>query len=227
MTTPADDDARLRGQVASAYRALAARGLNAGSAGNVSARTPEGMLITPTGITAETVAPETLVAMTLDGVVRGAGAPSSEWEMHAAIFRDAPGAQAIVHTHADACTALACLGEGLPAFHYMIADFGGDDVRCAPYETFGTPALARAAATAIRGRRACLLANHGMIVHGASVAGAVAAAIALETLARQYLLARSCGTPRLLSDAEMSEAHARFATYGQVAATTNQPGETG
>lgn len=209
----------LRRQVAAAYRALSDRGMNAGTAGNVSARTPKGMLITPTGITGADVLPKGLVAMTLEGGVEGRLRPSSEWEMHAAIYRAAPDARAIVHTHSDHATALACLNLPLPAFHYAVANFGGEDVRIAPYESFGTPALAAAAAAAIAGRTACLLANHGMICHGRDVDAALRTAILLETLARQYLIARTAGTPRLLSRDEMAAAQARYSTYGQ------QPGK--
>ncbi len=206
----------LRREVAEVYRDLGRLGLNTGSTGNVSVRTRHGMLITQTGGTAETVTPDSLIAMSLDGAPREPtrnAAPSSEWAMHAAIYRAAPAAKAIVHTHADACTALACLSEGLPAFHYMIASFGGADVRCAPYVTFGTPELAALAAEAIAGRSACLLANHGMIVHAASPRQALTAALRLETLCRQYLLARSAGTPRLLTPDEMDAAMRRFETY--------------
>jgi L-fuculose-phosphate aldolase len=134
--------------------------------------------------------------------------------MHAAIYRTCPDAGFIVHTHADACTALACLGSGLPAFHYMVVQFGGHDVRCAPYVTFGTRVLAEAAAEAISGRFACLLASHGMIVCGATAAQAMSRAVLLETLCRQYLLALSAGTPRLLTEQEMLGAQERFKTYG-------------
>ncbi len=206
----------LRREVAEVYRDLGRLGLNTGSTGNVSARTRFGMLITRTGATAETVDADRLVAMALDGTIRkpaGDAAPSSEWAMHAAIYAADPAARAIVHTHADACTALACLNEGLPAFHYMIASFGGADVRCAPYVTFGTPALAALAAEALAGRSACLLANHGMIVHAASPRQALGAALRLETLCRQYLLARAAGTPRLLTKDEMAAAMRRFESY--------------
>ena len=172
------------------------------------------MIITPSGCSAETLSAEGLVEMTLDGEADGTAAPSTEWHMHAAIYAADPRAGAIVHTHADACTALACLNEPLPAFHYMVLSFGGDDVRCAPYVTFGTPELAALAAEAMRDRSACLLANHGMIVHGADPAAALRAAVQLEVLARQYLLARSAGTPRLLTAADMQAARERFKTYG-------------
>jgi L-fuculose-phosphate aldolase len=205
----------LRQQVVMVYREIGHRGLIAGSSGNVSHRTVDGMIITPSGYAAETLQPESLVPMTLQGSVQGNIAPSSEWAMHAAIYLAYPAAQCIVHTHADACTALACLNEALPPFHYVIANFGGDDVRCAPYVTFGTPELAQCAVEALQGRTACLLANHGMIVHAATAHQALTDALVLETLCRQYLLARSAGTVRLLTPEEMQAARERYRTYGQ------------
>jgi L-fuculose-phosphate aldolase len=208
-------EVQARHDVTTVYREIGRRGLIAGSSGNVSQRTRKGMIITPSGCSAETLAPDGVVAMTLAGDVKGSVAPSSEWAIHAAIYLAYPAAQSIVHTHSDACTALACLNEGLPPFHYMVANFGGDDVRCAPYVTFGTPELARLAVAALAGRTACLLANHGMIVHATTADRALTAAVVLETLCRQYLLARSVGTPRQLSAEEMRAAHQRYQTYGQ------------
>lgn len=208
-----------REQVVAVYRDLARRGMNAGSAGNVSLRDGEGMLITPSGCSAETLDAAAVVALSLAGEVQGSGTPSSEWAMHAAIYRAHPQAACIVHTHADACTALACLNQPLPAFHYMVVQFGGEDVRCAPYVTFGTPDLARLAVQALAGRSACLLANHGMIVHGRDADHALGNAVLLETLCRQYLLARSAGAPRLLTAEEMHAAKERFRTYGRTPAT--------
>ena len=204
----------MRDDVAWLYRASAARGLIVGSSGNVSVRAPDGMVITPSGGDPDTVTALNLAGVTLDGVALDGATPSSEWAMHAAVYRVCPDAAFIVHTHADACTALACLGSGLPAFHYMVVQFGGSDVRCAPYVTFGTQALAKHAAEAIRGRSACLLGNHGMIVCGGSAAEALSRAVLLETLCRQYLLALSAGTPRLLTAQEMLDARERFKTYG-------------
>jgi L-fuculose-phosphate aldolase len=196
------------------YLALAQRGMNAGSSGNVSARTAKGMLITPSGCSAETVRPGGLVAMGLDGTMPRGATPSSEWSMHAAIYQAHARANCIVHTHADASTALACLNEALPGFHYMLTRFGGDDVRCAPYRTFGTPELAAAAVAAMQDRSACLLANHGMIVFGGTAEEALTSAVLLETLCRQYLLARAAGSVRLLAAEEMQAAAERFKTYG-------------
>lgn len=195
----------------SAYHALGRAGLIQGSSGNVSLRMAGGMLISPTGTTPERIGPDDVVSMGLDAPAPRA---SSEWALHAAIYQDQPCVGAIVHTHADACTALACLNQGLPAFHYMLAGFGGDDVRCAPYATFGTPALAQATVTAIRGRTACLLANHGMVAAGPDLVSAVATAETLERLCRQYLLARSAGVPHLLSASEMQAARERYRNYG-------------
>jgi L-fuculose-phosphate aldolase len=196
------------------YADLGRRGLIVGSSGNVSARTSDGMAITPSGGDPDAVIQ--LVDMLLKGqVLNGSsGTPSSEWAMHAAVYGECPEARFIVHTHADACTALACLGSALPAFHYMVGQFGGADVRCAPYVTFGTQALAEVAAEAIRGRSACLLGNHGMIVCAPTAAQALSRALLLESLCRQYLLALSAGTPRLLTTQEMLDAQERFKTYG-------------
>jgi L-fuculose-phosphate aldolase len=209
----------MRDDVAWLYKASAARGLIVGSSGNVSARTSEGMVITPSGGDPDTVTSTDLACVGLDGEPLDRVTPSSEWAMHAAVYRECPEANFVVHTHADACTALACLDQGLPAFHYMVVQFGGTDVRCAPYVTFGTAELARHAAEAIRGRSACLLGNHGMIVCAATARQALSAAVLLETLCRQYLLALSAGTPRLLTAQEMQDARERFKTYGPRGAT--------
>jgi L-fuculose-phosphate aldolase len=204
----------MREDVAWLYRTLGERGLIVGSSGNVSGLAADGlsMVITPSGANPEAAAE--LAAVALDGTVLGAGTPSSEWALHAAVYRTCKEARFVVHTHADASTALACLNSGLPAFHYMVVQFGGEDVRCAPYVTFGTQALADAAAEAIPGRTACLLANHGMVVCANSAERALSQAVLLETLCRQYLLALSAGVPRMLSPREMADARERFKTYG-------------
>ncbi len=209
-------EAEARAGVVRAYRALDAAGLIGGSSGNVSARLGNGMVISPTGATAAGLDGAALVRMGFDAPHPRA---SSEWALHAALYRAHPAASAVVHTHADACTALACLSESLPAFHYGVAAFGGGDVRCAPYALFGSAELAVLAVEATRGRTACLLANHGMVALGTTPDAASAAAANLETLARQYLLARSAGTVRLLSPAQMDQARDRFRTYGAPAPT--------
>lgn len=194
---------------------LEERGLNHGSSGNVSCRLPEGMLITPTGGNSANMTPERLVRMSPDGDILGAGIPSSEWHMHLAILNAFPEVQAVVHTHADHCVALSCLRRALPPFHYMVAGFGGSDIRCAPYATFGTRALAEGAVAALRDRKACLLANHGMIAVGKNLQQAFDLTVKLETLAKQYLLALQSGEPVLLAEEEMARVRERYASYGR------------
>ena len=207
------NETEARTQAAGLYRELGRHGLCPGRAGNVSLRTPHGMIVTPSGAAPEEVKAEDIVAIALDGHPLGAGVPSSEWLMHARIYQAFPQARCVVHTHAEACSALACLRERLPPFHYMVLAFGGEDVRCTPYVTFGTPALAEAAVRALQDRTACLLANHGMNLHAAEASQALAAALVLESLARQYLLARTAGTPHLLTADEVREARERFRSY--------------
>ncbi len=208
-----DHDATRR-EVAETCRRLARLGLVSGTAGNVSVRVGGGMLITPTGGAFEEMTPEALVRTALDGAASD-GVPSSEWEMHAEIYRAHPGCGAVVHAHPDHCVALSCLRRPIPPFHYMIAAFGGNDVPCAPYLPFGSSELARATAEALKERTACLLGSHGMTARGATLAAAAKLAVELETVARHYLLALQAGEPVLLSDTEMAEAHRRFRHYGR------------
>jgi L-fuculose-phosphate aldolase len=196
------------------YRALGQAGLIIGGSGNVSERTGQGMRITPSGGSPDAMRPSGMADVALDGSPLNNVTASSEWEMHAAIYRTFSDANCVVHTHADACTALASLNRDLPPFHYMVVQFGGHNVRCAPYVTFGTPALAMHAAKALKGRTACLLANHGMILFASDPDQALARALLLESLCRQYLLALAAGKPKLLSIQEIKAAKERFQTYG-------------
>lgn len=200
--------------IASALR-MNALGLNRGKSGNVSARFGTGFLVTPTGIAYESTQPEDIVALTLDGAARGLRRPSSEWRFHRDIYARRPEAGAIVHAHSPFATSLACLGRDIPAFHYMIAVAGGKNIRCAAYATFGTQELSDRALEALEGRKACLLANHGMIAVGASLETALALAVEVEALAEQYWRALQIGAPNLLPDAEMDVVLEKFRTYGQ------------
>lgn len=196
------------------YTELGRLGLIVGSSGNVSQRDGDGMVITPSGGSPVGVTDQHLARVTLDGARLNTITPSSEWEMHAGIYKAFPAAGCVVHTHSDAATALACLGEDLPPFHYMVVQFGGANVRCTAYTTFGTRALADLAVEAMKDRTACLLGNHGLILHARDPDQALARTQLLEGLCRQYLLARSAGTPRLLSDADIAAAVQRFKSYG-------------
>ncbi|MHA7817792.1 MAG: class II aldolase/adducin family protein [Pseudohaliea sp.] len=201
-----------------AYRYLAERGLNRGCTGNLSLRHGDGFWITPSGASAARLASATLVSLDLAGESLSPGRPSSEWRLHRDIYTARPEAAAIVHTHSPHATALACLRRALPAFHYMVAIAGGPDVRCAPYALFGTEDLSAAVLAALDDRKACLLANHGLIALGADLEEAVAIAEEIEALCGQYLAACEAGEPVLLTGDEMAAVLARFATYGRAPA---------
>jgi L-fuculose-phosphate aldolase len=209
----------LRQGVIATARAMNAAGINRGKSGNVSARLRregfDGFLVTPSGLPYAETTPEDIVAMTIDGEAHGDRVPSSEWRFHRDIYASRSDALAIVHTHAPFATSLACLHRAIPPFHYMVAVAGGPDIRCAPYATFGTQQLSDNALAALTGRKACLLANHGMIALGASLAAALALAVEVETLAEMYWRALQLGEPVLLSSAEMAIVLEKFATYGQ------------
>jgi L-fuculose-phosphate aldolase len=205
----------LRSAIIATAVQMNTRRINSGKSGNVSARHETGFLITPTGLPYESIRPEDIVAVTLGGVATGARPPSSEWRFHRDIYIDRPDAGAIVHAHSPFATTLACHGRGIPAFHYMVAIAGGKDIRCAPYATFGSQELSDSALIALSGRRACLLANHGMITVDASLEAALALAIEVEWLAEQYWRALQIGAPNLLSDAEMDIVLEKFKNYDQ------------
>ncbi len=198
-------------------RAMNASGINRGSAGNVSARCADGFVITPTGMAYDACGPADMVRVGADGTV-GAECrrkPSSEWRFHRDIYAARPEAGAVVHTHSPFATALACQQQGVPAFHYMVARFGGADVRCAAYATFGSQELSDAIIAALGGRSACLMAHHGMVVFGRDCDQALALAVELETLCEQYWRVLQLGAPKLLPTDEMQRVLAKFASYGQ------------
>ena len=207
-------DARLKAEVIVTCCALGQHGLTHGTSGNVSVRRDaETFFISPTAVPYEQL--DDIPLMDFQGRWYGARRPSSEWRFHRDILKARPDINAIVHTHSKYAVALACTGSGIPAFHYMVAVAGGADIRCAPYATFGTQALSDNAVAALVDRKACLLANHGMIVCETTMPRALSLAVEVEALARQYCIARQTGTPVLLTEAQMDEALARYATYGK------------
>jgi L-fuculose-phosphate aldolase len=205
----------LRKQVIATALEMNALRLNRGKSGNVSARIAVGFLVTPTGLAYESMQPGDVVAMKQDGTAQGPRLPSSEWRFHRDIYAARPEVGAIVHAHSPFATSIACLGRDIPPFHYMIAVAGGKDIRCAAYATFGTQELSDHALRALEGRKACLLANHGMIAVGTSLSAALALAVEVEALAEQYWRALQIGTPNLLSHAEMEVVLEKFRSYGQ------------
>lgn len=222
-----------RAAVLATARAMNAAGLNRGTAGNVSARhssaaksgaqrgahgegcVGDGFYVTPTGMDYADSAPEDIVFVGLDGRTAGRCKPSSEWRFHRDIYAARPEAGAIIHAHAPFATALACRGEAIPPFHYMIARFGGSDIRCADYATFGSQQLSDAMLVALEGRNGCLMAQHGMVVFGSDLKQALALAIEFEALCEQYWRVLSLGSPRLLPEDEMQRVIEKFKGYGK------------
>ena len=208
----------LRKQVVATARQMNAMGINRGKSGNVSARWKDGFLVTPSGLPYDEMGPQDIVFVDARGRADGRREPSSEWRFHFDIYRHKDEACAVVHAHSSFATTLACLGMAVPAFHYMVALAGGNDIRCAPYATFGTQALSDHAIKALEGRHACLLANHGMIAIGQSLKQTLALAVEVEALCEQYWRALQIGQPNLLTDDEMALVVEKFRTYQQSAA---------
>ena len=210
-----DSEYSLRKEIIATCLAMERKGINQGTSGNVSARWQEGLLITPSGLPYETMAPEEIIYLEMDGTPHGPHSPSSEWRFHRDILRARPDVHAVVPAHPAYCTAHAILGREIPAVHYMIAAAGGSTIRCAPYATFGTDELSAAAVKALEKRWACLLANHGLIACGVTLRKALWLANEVEVLAKQYFLSLQLGEPVVLSDEEMATVVAKFQTgYG-------------
>jgi L-fuculose-phosphate aldolase len=203
-----------RQAIIDACRRMNVLGINQGTSGNISLRHEDGMLISPTSVPYDTMTPEQIVFMAMDGSFAPEQRPSSEWRFHRDILRSRTELEAVVHAHPTYCTILAIMGLEIPPVHYMIAAAGGDSIRCAPYATFGTPELSVHAVNALEGRMACLLDHHGMIAVGPSLAKALWLAVEVETLARQYHGCLQIGKPPLLSGDEIERVRRKMAGYG-------------
>jgi L-fuculose-phosphate aldolase len=203
-----------RQAIIDACRRMNALGINQGTSGNISVRHKDGLLITPTSTPYDAMTSDQIVFMGMDGSHPHNQRPSSEWRFHLDILRSRKDADAVVHAHPPYCTMLAIMGRSIPPVHYMIAAAGGDSIRCAPYATYGTPELSEHAVSALEGRTACLLAHHGMIAIGPSLAKAMWLAVEVETLARQYHGCLQIGEPPLLSSEEIERVRVKMAGYG-------------
>ena len=215
MTNEADER-WLRQEIIDTALAMLGEGLSPGTSGNVSARLDAGFLITPTGMEYTDLIPEDIVFIDGKGVMADdARKPSSEWRFHLGAYAARESANAIVHTHSRFATALACARKPIPAFHYMVAVAGGNDIPLADYATFGTVELADAVASALNDRKACLMANHGQIACGENLGAALNLAREVEVLAAQYAAALQIDEPHILDDEEMNRVLKRFESYGQ------------
>lgn len=216
MKPPYQDSIALRQAVIDACLEMNANGINQGTSGNISVRAGDQMLITPSGVAYEQMTPEMLVQMPLDGSTppQGQLKPSTEWPFHLAILQEKPAVNAVVHAHPVYCSALAMNRQQIPACHYMVAAFGGNDVPVADYALFGSQRLSDNITHTLQSRSACLMANHGAVTTGESLARALWRMTELETLAKGYATSLTLGQPHILSQEEMAEVIAAFADYG-------------
>ncbi len=202
-------------QLLAIARNMNAVGLNQGSAGNVSLRQANGYLITPSGMPYDECTPDDMVLMDFSGRSTSSRKPSSEWRFHQDILLERTDSNAIVHVHSTFATTIACLGIEVPSFHYMVAVAGGKTIRCADYHTFGTQELSDAVMGALKGRQACLMANHGMLAIGPNLRKALAMAIEVEKLCEIYWRLLPLGGGNMVGDEEMDVILEKFSSYGQ------------
>lgn len=212
---PLPDSTATRQSLIDACLWMNARHLNQGTSGNISARIAEGILITPSGVPYDALTPEALVTIPLDGPPDSSGPkPSSEWPFHQGMHQARPDMPVVLHAHPPYCSVLAVQRRPIPACHYMIAAFGGNDVPLADYALFGSPELCANMADIMQDRHGCLMANHGATVLGETVEKAKWRLEELETLARTYLFSSIGGAPHILSDDEIAEVMVAFQNYG-------------
>ncbi|CAJ0854275.1 L-fuculose-phosphate aldolase [freshwater sediment metagenome] len=210
-------EAARRGEIVTGALELERLGLNHGSAGNLSLRFGEAVLVTPSGVPARDLRPEMVALMPLadeTGAFEGPLPPSSEWRFHLDVYRARPDVNAVVHMHSTYATTLATLRRPIPAVHYMIAAFGGPSVPCVGYASYGTPELSQLVVEGLKDRDGVLLANHGAIVVGADMRRALWRAVELEALAQVYYLGSMAGAPVVLPDDEIWRTVERFRSYG-------------
>ena len=214
--TPTTDKLALRREMVDICRRMNSSGINQGTAGNLSVRTGDGFLITPSSLPYDRMQPEDLVEMAFDGTYTGRR-PSSEWRFHRDILRQRTDIDVVLHCHSIYATTLACHHKTIPSFHYMTGVAGGTTIRCAKYATFGTQQLSDYALEALEDRLACLLGQHGQISLGKTLESALWLANEVETLSRMYVHALTLGDPPILPDEEMARVleQMRRMSYGQ------------
>jgi len=214
-TTTNSTDLSHRTSIVEALQSMARLGINKGTSGNISVRGEAGFYVSPTGIAYAGMTPDQIVFMNWDGTYEGEILPSSEWRFHRDILQARADLNAVVHTHSTCATAVSVMERDIPAIHYVVASAGGNSIRCAKYETFGTQELGDAILVALKDRRGCLLAHHGSVAGGVNLGKAMALAVTIEEMAALYLACLPLGTPPTLSDEEMARVLVKFRTYGQ------------
>jgi L-fuculose-phosphate aldolase len=183
-----------------------------GTAGNLSVRADEAVVVTPTGCVLSEVEPSEMSVVDLDGTV-SEGAPTSELGLHLGVYRAMDWAGAVVHTHSPMATAVSCVVDELPPIHYQMLSLGGS-VRVAPYATFGTEELHENVLAALDGHTAALMQNHGTLTCGHSLNSAVEASFLLEWACQLYWDAKQLGEPSVLTDEQLADVAAQVQRLG-------------
>ena len=193
---------------------LNSRKLSALRSGNISVRFKKGFFITPSGKKYSSLKNKDIVYVSLNGKFdKKLGIPSSEWKFHQDIYLKKEEANAIVHSHSTNATALSVHNKPIPAFHYMVALAGGNDIKCANYATYGTRKLSVNILKALKNRKACLISNHGQIAYDDNLSKAFELAEEVENLSLQYITALRIGKPKILSNVEMNKVLAKAKNY--------------
>jgi len=204
----------LRNEVIKYAKMLNSKKLSALRSGNISIRYKEGFLITPSGAKYSSLKNKDIVFVSLKGEFdEKKGAPSSEWRFHQDIYLNKMDAKAIVHAHSNYATAVSTHGKEIPAFHYMVAMAGGNNIRCAKYATYGTRELSKNIIKALNLRNACLIGNHGQIAYANNLSKAFELAEEVENLSNQYITALKMGKPKILSSKEMNKVLSKAKNY--------------
>ncbi len=205
---------KIKAEIIKYSKMLNSRKLSALRSGNISARYKEGFLITPSGKKYSSLKTRDIVFVSLEGKFdKKKGIPSSEWQFHQDIYKNKKEAKAIVHAHSTNATAVSTHKRGIPSFHYMVAMAGGQDIKCAKYATFGTRDLSKNILKALKGRKACLIANHGQIAFEENLPKAFELAEEVENISLQYITSLKLGKPKILSKNEMKKVLSKAKNY--------------
>ena len=205
---------KIKAEIIKYSKMLNSRKLSALRSGNISVRYKEGFLITPSGKKYSSLKTKDIVFVSLEGKFDNKkDIPSSEWQFHQDIYKNKKEAEAIVHAHSTNATAVSTHKRGIPSFHYMVAMAGGQDIKCAKYATFGTRDLSKNILKALKGRKACLIANHGQIAFETNLPKAFELAEEVENISLQYITSLKLGKPKILSKNEMKKVLSKAKNY--------------
>ena len=205
---------KIKAEIIKYSKKLNSTKLSALRSGNISVRYKDGFLITPSGKKYSSLKNKDIVFVSLEGRYnKEKDIPSSEWQFHQDIYKNKKEAEAIVHAHSTNATAVSTHKRGIPAFHYMVALAGGNDIKCANYATYGTRKLSVNILKALKNRKACLISNHGQIAYDDNLSKAFELAEEVENLSLQYITALKIGMPKILSNVEMNKVLAKAKNY--------------